>query len=323
MPPRPRPEWLPLLLAGAAVLFGGGFGCTPDVRGVDFRAASVLSIPGDESSPLDWYAAFSGKALPGTAIAGLPYAVKAPFEVSARVGVFLPDVRHASQDGRACIGFADRASSDDFRVCIRVYPLRLRVFSNLDGVYPNLAGTFADCLDDSHVELDLRDDGTTVTASYRCNPGDELSTLLTAASKWEADEQWDPFVSVSNLAPGGQLGLDDLGIDTLEPALDADPEERAAFETLEALQRGLAAFYAIEAEELGAAQVAADAAVVSILAAEARNTPDADKLVAKAASTHAKLAETLAAGGAAKFQKAFWKLAGLDANALEALALGF
>lgn len=319
--PRRRPELLLLLLAGAAVFFGGGFGCTPDLRGVDFRAASVLSDPDDVNVEVDGYAAFTGREVQGTAIAGLPYALKPPFEVSARFGVFVPEARHDSREGRGCIGFADRATPDDFRVCIRVYPLRIRVFSNLDGTYPNLEGEFADCLDDTHVELRLQDDGETVTASYRCSPGDAFSTLLTADSLWSADEQWDPFVSVSNLTQGGQIGFDNLHIATAEPG--ADPEEAAAFETLAAFQLALDAFYALEAEDPVAAQAAADAAVVAILAAEARETPDADKLVAKAASTHAKLAETLAAGGAEKFQKALWKLAGLDANALEALASGF
>jgi hypothetical protein len=324
MSPRRCPELLLLWLAGASLFFGGGVGCTPDVRGVDLRPASVLSIPGDPSSPLDWYVALTGRGAPGTAIAGVPYRVNAPFRISARFGVFLPELRHDTEDARGCVGFADRASSEDFRVCIRVYPIRIRVFSNLDGTYPNFAGDFADCLEDSHVEIALEDDGETVTASYRCDPGDAFATLLTADSKWEPNEDWDPFFSASDIRRGAQLGMDDLRIETTAPEAvpDPDPEESAAFETLTAFSQALESFYALEAEDLDGAVALAELAQAQIDAADARDTA-ADKLVAKAASTHARQLDTLLAGAIDKYQKAFAKLAALDANALEALAAGF
>ena len=329
MSPRPRTERLLLALVGAALFCGGGFGCLPDARGVDFRAASVPSIPGDETSPPDWYMAFSGKLTPGTVTADLPYAVKAPFTISARLGVFVPEVRHASQDARGCIGFADRASPDDFRVCIRVFPLRLRIFSNLDGTYPNFNGVFADCLPASHVELRLIDDGTTVTAQYRCDPGDAFSTLLTAASRWRPSEQWDPFMSASNLAKGSQIGLDDLRITSTDPGMGADPEAITAFQTLTAFQLSLDSFYALEAGDDAGATLAAGLAHDAILAAEQGLDPvfgrssGADKLIGKAESTQLKLLDTLEAGATEKFQKGFLKLPGIQANALEALAPGF
>ncbi len=332
MSPRPRQESLLLALVGAALFLGGGFGCRPDARGVDFRPASVLSVPGDETSPLDWYMALSGKAEPGTVAAALPYAVNATFRVTARLGVFVPEARHASQDARGCIGFADRASSDDFRVCIRVYPLRLRIFSNLDGTYPNLSGVFADCLPASHVELQLTDDGTTVTASYRCDPGDPFSTLVTAASRWRPSEQWDPFVSASNIAKGGQIGLDNLRIESTDPGVAADPEAITAFQTLTAFQLGLDSFYALESDAPDSVTVAAGIAASAhdeLLTAEQGLDPafgrasGADKLLGKAESTQLRLLETLEAGATEKFQKGFLKLPGLEANALEALATGF
>jgi hypothetical protein len=341
VPPRPRHETLLLCLVGAALLFGGGFGCIPDPRGVDFRPASVLSVPGDETSPLDWYMAISGKAPPGSLTADLPYAVNATFSITARLGVFVPEARHASQDARGCIGFADRGSSEDIRVCIRVYPLRLRIFSNLDGTYPNFTGVFADCLPASHVELKLTDNGTTVTAQYRCEPDDPFSTLTTRASLWRPSEKWDPFVSASNLAKGAQIGLDDLRIESTDPAVGADPEEGpdpeavTAFQTLTAFQHGLDSFYALEgpvegpAPDLDAATAAAAQADASLLEAEGSLDPGfgqesgADKLLAKSESMQLRLLETLEAGAVEKFQKGFLKLPALEANALEALATGF
>jgi hypothetical protein len=341
--PRPRPESLLLALVGTALFFGGGFGCVPDARGADFRPASVLSVPGNETSPLDWYMAFTGKGAPGTVAAALPYALKAPFGVSARLGVFVPEARHASQDARGCIGFADRASSEDFRICIRVFPLRLRIFSNLDGAYPNFNGVFADCLPASHVELQLADDGATVTASYRCDPADTFATLLTAASRWRPSEKWDPFVSATGLAKGAQIGLDNLLITSTDPGIEADPDPEAvtAFQTLTAFQRGLDSFYALESDAPDRVTVAAGIAGLahdSLLAAQLSLVPafgqtsGADKLLAKSESTQLRLLETLEAGAtgetpeanaAEKFQKGFLKLPGLEANALEALATGF
>jgi hypothetical protein len=218
------------------------------------------------------------------------------------------------------IGFADRGSSDDFRVCIRVFPVRLRVFSNLDGQYPNLAGVFADCLPASQVELKLEDDGTTVTAQYRCNPGDAFSTLTTTASRWRASEKWDPFISASNVAKGAQLGLDDLQISSAGP-FSADAEATTAYQTLLAFQSGLDSFYAVEADNPTAAVAAAVMAHDALLAAEAGS--GADKLVAKAESTQLKLLETLEDGDTEKFQKGFLKLPPIEADALEALAPEF
>lgn len=322
MPLRTRADLLLLLLASACLLFGGGVGCDPVLEGVDFRAGSVLSDPGDRTSPRDWFMAFGGKKAPGNGRAQLPYPVKAPFGVSARMGVFVAGALAASAGADGCIGFRHTASSDEYRLCVTYeVPANVRVFSNLDG-------TTADCAGASRVELDLDDDGVNVTASYRCSGSGSFSPLTSVASLWGATEKWNAFVSAAGLVKGGQVAFDDFRLDTAGP-FSGDDEAEIAWETFSAFALGVEAFILIENEEFDLATLdAADAAAKLQFARENLNpgfaeSSDADKLLDKAEGSHTKLLEGLLLGIATKYPKGFVKAADIDADALEALGPGF
>jgi hypothetical protein len=319
MLPRPRPHCVLLLFAGAALFFGGGVGCSPVLEGVNFRAGNVLTDPTD---PRDWFMAFNGKKAPGNGRAQLPYAVQAPFGVSARMGVFVEDLLLGSADAEGCIGFRDTGSSEEYRLCVTYQvPANVHVFSNLDG-------ETADCADATRAELDLDDDGVNVVARFRC-PGDvAYQELATAPSLWGMAEKWNAFVSAEGLRKGGQVAFDDFRIDS-PPLLPGSDPASIAFQTFDAFRLGMEAFYEIEGEDFDDATVDAGDAYFKLVFAVANLSPafaeasDADKLLSKAASSHAKLYDALLGGGVAKYQKGFAKTAAADANALEALAPGF
>jgi len=304
-------------LTAASVLCGGGFGCAPDLRGVELRAAT---LPG-----FGWYMAFNGKKPAGSGTFALPYAVKAPFTISARMGVFDDGALVASDDEVGCIGFADRASSDDERVCFEYQ--RQATGGPGIGVYSNLGSLNHLCPGGSVVELILENDGTTVTARYRCSSLDAFSVLETAATKWSASEEWDAFVLAGTMDPGAQVAFDDLRITSNGP-YSSDPEAAIAFETFQAFQLGLESFYDVEADDLAAAQTDAGLSHDHIALAADDVDPTfaassgAGKLLDKAEQSHLRLLQLLP-GSAAKFPKTYLKVAPLDADALAALATGF
>ncbi len=312
-----------LVLTAASLLLGGGMGCEPQLEGVDFRPANLPFIPGDKNSPLDWYMAFDGKKPPGNAWAALPYPVKAPFGIEARMGVFLDAALLASAGAEACIGFRRSDLGDDYRLCVayQLAPVKTLVFSNLDSLT-------ADCVGATKAELDLDDDGVNVTARYRCPGAGSFTTLTTSPSRWSADEKWNAFTGAYALGPGAQLGFDAFRVSS-SGEFSNDPEAEPAFYAFESLRMGIEAFYEIEDQaDLFDAIDELETARANLLFGRSKLDPDfagfraADKLFAKSDKTHAKLLGTLLSGGAEKFQKSFPKLADMNACALEALDPG-
>jgi hypothetical protein len=309
-----------LSLAGAALFFGGGVGCDPVLEGVTFRPASVLSDPNDRFSPRDWYMVFAGKKAPGSGRAQLPYPLSAPFGIEARMGVFSESALAASAGAEGCIGLRDSGSSDEFRLCTRyeVEPVpKLVIFSNLDA---NTGECFPPV---TRAELRLQDDGTTVTARYRCGPPAPFSVLASTPSLWTDTERWNAFVSATGLGKGGEVAFDDFEVESTG-LFSSDDEAEIARATFDALRLGWEAFYAVEEGDPTLAGALAGEAEGNIHFAEQHIDPGfaassgAGKLLAKAASAHAKLQ-----AGAEKFQKGFPKAAAIDADALEAIGTGF
>lgn len=307
---RLREDRLLLLLAAALLAFGGGLGCDPELDGVTFRAASVPSDPSDRRSPPDWFMAFGGKKAPGIGLAELPYALNAPFGVEARMGVFAPAALAASAGAEGCIGLRDTASSDAHRLCVSYETAAAEI-------HVSFGAESAACPDATRAELALDDDGMNVTARYRCGATGPFTTLSTAASLSSSGEAWHAFVSAEGLVKGGQVAFDDFAVTSAAVPIH-DPGETAFF-TFEAWRLGLEAFYEIEEDQdlPRAFSLATDAATQIQFAASKAAGSAAEKPLAKAAASHAKLL-----AGIAKYQKAFVKTAGLDADALEALAAG-
>ena len=173
------------------------------LQGVDFRATSRLTDPNNRFSPRDWYMAFNGKKAPGNGSAQLPYALLAPFGVSARMGVFVEDALAASANAEGCIGLRDTESADAHRLCVtyETGPANLRVA---------FGAATADCAGATRAELRLEDDGVNVTARYRCASNVAFSVLDTVASLSADDEKWNAFVSAEGVAKGGQVAFDDF-----------------------------------------------------------------------------------------------------------------
>lgn len=318
---RPRSHLLLMLLAGAALFFGGGVGCDPVLEGVTFRATSVLSDPNDRFSPRDWYMVFGGKKAPGNGRAQLPYPLSAPFGIDARMGVFTESKLVASSGAEGCIGLRDTGSSDEFRLCTRYEtdPVeKLVIFSNLD---PNNTD---ECFPPVYkAELRLEDDGMTVTARYRCGPPAAFSELASAPSLSSDTEKWNAFVSATGLGKGGEVAFDDFEVASTG-LFSGDDEAEIARATFDALRLSIEAFYAVEDGDLGLAGSRAGEAHGNIFFAEQSIDPGfaassgAGKLLGKAESAHAKLQTD-----ATKFQKGFPKAAAIDADALEAIGTGF
>jgi hypothetical protein len=300
-----------LLLAGSALFFGGGLGCDPVLEGVDFRATSRLSDPTDRTSPRDWYMAFNGKKAPGNGYAALPHPLLAPFAIEARMGVFDASRAAASQGSEGCIGMRNIGAAEEYRLCVRQDPGAMVIESSLDDETADCPPP-ASALETNRVRLELADDGMgEVVARYRC-PGLPEVELTSAASLWSDTEEWHAFVSANGLAKGGQVAFDDFLVASGEVGI-GDPGE-FAFQTFEAFRLGLEAFYAIEDEDpsLGGAR-AGEAHGRLLFAAEATADLVAAKLLSKAASSAGKLLLS-----SEKYQKGFAKLAGVEADALEA-----
>lgn len=309
---RPREDRLLLLAAAALLGLGGGVGCDPVLEGVTLRAARM---PASAGSPPDWFVAFSGKKPPGEGFAELPYALTPPFGVEARMGVFTAEALAASAGADGCIGLREAASSDAHTLCVRweSEPAALRV---------SFGAESAACEDATRAELRLGDDGVTVTARYRCSAGAPFSTLGTAPSLFGSGETWHAFVSAEGLVKGGQVAFEDFAVASA-PFASPHPDADVLQATFDALRLGLAAFYAVEAGELGEAASLAGEAHGNVhfaeqhLSAALADATGAGKLLAKAKSSHAKLLAS-----ASKLLKGLAKTAAADADALEALAAG-
>jgi hypothetical protein len=306
-------DGLLLLLAGAALLFGGGVGCDPALSGVDFRAKSRLSDPDDRTSPLDWYMAFDGKKAPGDGSAELPYPLLAPLGIEARMGVFDASKTLASQGSAGCVGLRNAGAAEEYRLCVRQEAGAMRVESSLDGATADCPAP-ASAGETNRVRLELSDDGVNAVARYRC-PGLGFVQLTSVASLWSEGEAWHAFVSADGVAKGGQVAFDDFRLTGAAPPLQ-DPTE-IPFVTFDALRSGIEAVYAIEDGEFSEAASLAGDALGKIEFAANSFTSDraAQKALAKAASSHTKLLES----AGSKYVKSFVKTAGLDAAALEAL----
>lgn len=308
---RPRHDLALLLLAGAALFFGGGVGCDPVLEGADLRATSRLSVPDDRTSPHDWYMAFTGKKAPGNGSAQLPYALTAPFGVSARMGVFVEDALAASVGAEGCIGLRDTESADEHRLCVtyQTGPANLRIA---------FGAATADCPGATRAALDLDDDGVNVTARYKCGGIGSFTTLDTTPSLWADGEAWNAFVSAEGVAKGGQVAFDDFRVASEDPSATPGSPADVAFETFEAWRLGVEAVYEIEDEDLGGAgSLAGNAQGKLGFAAETASDPDAAKLLDKAESSLGKLLLS-----PSKYQKGFVKVADVIASALAALDAG-
>ena len=306
-------RWDPLLLLGAAacLLFGGGIGCDPVLQGVDLRATSRLSDPNDRFSPRDGYIAFNGKKAPGNGLAQLPYAMTAPFGVSARMGVFVEDALAASAGAEGCIGLGDTESADEHRLCVtyEIAPAN---------VHLAFGAATADCAGETRAELQLEDDGVNVTARYRCGGLGPFTTLDTTPSLWSEDEKWNAFVSAEGVAKGGQVAFDDFRVVAEAPSAAPGSPVELAFLTFDAFRLGLEAFYEIEDEDFAEAGALAGEAQGKLgFAAAAADDPAVQKLLSKAKSSLEKLLLSTA-----KFQKGLPKVADVEAAALEALDAG-
>jgi hypothetical protein len=303
-----------LVLAGAALFFGGGVGCDPVLDGVDLKAAYVLSDPGDKTSQ-DWYARFGGKKAPGNGLAEIPYPVAPPFAIEARVGVLDPAAVADSADAEGCIGFRRSDGGEQYALCATYLtsPSRTRVFSNL-------SFSEFDCDGASFAILRLEDDGMTAETSYKC-PGDaDFVPLDDDVSEWGADEKWFPFLSASNLAKGGEVGIDDLQFFSAGP-FEPGAEGDIAFATFDALRAGIDAFRDVESGASGTSNgTAMDAllngAVALKEAASAFPDTNAAKLLAKSQKSGFKLVFGLFHEGEEKYEKGFPKTAASIADAL-------
>jgi hypothetical protein len=305
-----RSDRLLLALAGGLLLFGGGIGCEPVLQGVDFRAKSRLSIPGDRASPLDWYMAFGGKKAPGNGDAQLPYALVPPFRVAARMGVFEERALAASTGAEGCIGLRDTESDDEHRLCARYGDDPPTVFVRYEGEQAECAGA-------ERAELELAVDaaGTNLTVRYRC-PGGALLVLTTVDALFDEGEEWNAFVAAAGLVKGGQAAFDDFEVESGDVGL-GDPRE-VVFLTFEAFRLALEAFYELETGDPSQAPDLAGEAHGKLLAVSTVVDDDAvRKLVDKAAASLSKLVVS-----AAKYQKGFAKFADAEAAALEALEAG-
>ena len=302
--------WL-LLGAAACLLFGGGVGCDPELAGVDFRATSVLSDPNDRFSPRDWYMAFNGKKAPGNGSAELPYELTPPFGVSARMGVFVQDSVADSLGSEGCIGLRNTGAAEQVRLCVRQDPGVLVIDTSLDS-------SSATCPGATRAELDLDDDGMNVVARYRC-PGLAFVPLTSAASDFDAGEEWNAFVAAEGLVKGGQVAFDDFRVVSEDPSAAPGSAADIAFQTFEAFRLGVEAVYSIEDEEPGeAGGFAGEASGKLGFAAANSSNPAAQKLLGKAASSLEKLLLSTA-----KYQKGFVKVAGVIASALSTLDSDF
>jgi hypothetical protein len=318
MRPCLRSDRLLLALAGGLLLFGGGVGCDPVLDGVDLRAASRPSIPGNRASPPDGYMAFAGKKAPGDGHAQLPFALMPPFGVAARMGVFDEGALAASVGAEGCIGLRDTGSADEHRLCVRHEdPANLHV--RFGGAAAECPGALRAALD-----LDVDEDGASLVARYRCASSGPFTVLATVDSLWAEGERWNAFVSASGLAKGAQVAFDDFHLEAGEP-FSADAEAFIAFTAFQAFVLGIEAVYDVEDGLFGSAANKAGEAAAKMeycaanLSGAFAAASDADKLLAKAAAGHAKLL----AGAASKYAKSFVKVAGADAAALDALEPGY
>jgi hypothetical protein len=305
-----RSDRLLLALAGGLLFFGGGIGCEPVLSGVDFRAKSRPSIPGNRASPPDWYMAFGGKKAPGNGDAQLPYALVPPFSVAARMGVFEERALAASAGAEGCIGLRDTGSPDEHELCARYD-------DEPPAVFVRYAGEQAECPGAERAELELAVDagGVDLVVRYRC-PGGAFQELTTVDALWDAGEEWNAFVSASALAKGGQAAFDNFVVESGDVGF-GDPRE-IVFLAFEAFRLALEAFYELEDGDPSQAPDLATEAVGKLQAVSASVDDDAvRKLVDKAASSLAKLLVS-----AAKYQKGFPKFADVEAAALEALEAG-
>jgi hypothetical protein len=316
---RPRSDPLLLLVAGALLFFGGGFGCEPVLEGVDFRATSQPSVPGDRSSPPNWYMAFGGKKAPGDGDAQIPFALVPPYGIAARMGVFAEGALAASVGAEGCIGLRDTGSADEHRLCVTYE-------KGPTNAHVTFGGASADCpgVARAWLDLDVGADGTSIVARYRCADIGVFTNLDTVPSLWAEGERWNAFVSASALVKGAQVGFDELHLATGDP-FSGDAEAFIAFTAFEAFVLGIEAVYDIEDGDFASAANKAGEAEGKMSYCAANLSPafaavsDADKLLAKAASGHVKLF----AGSAAKYVKSFAKVAGTDADALGALEPGY
>jgi hypothetical protein len=299
----PRSELLLLALAGGLLLLGGGIGCEPTLAGVDFKAKSLKpAAPG----PLDWFMAFGGKKPPGSGEMRLPYTLRPPFGVRARMGVFEQRALAPSVGAQGCVGLRDAASSDEHRLCLAY---------GTTGVEITFGGESVDCPGVRRAELELAVDagGTQVVASYRCFPIGPFSTLDTAPSQWADGEPWNAFVAAAGLGKGAQMGFDNFFVDS-HAVIFPDPGE-PAFLTFDALRLGIEAVLEVEDDNPGAvANLASEAQAKLENVAATTDDPAQAKRLDKAAASFAKLAAS-----GAKYPKGFTKLAAVIAAALEAL----
>ena len=249
---RARHDRMLLLLAGAALFFGGGVGCDPELDGVDFRPSYVFTVPGDNDSPKDWYMRFGGKKEPGNSWAVLEYPLLPTYAATARFGVFDLDALAASEDAEGCIGFREDDLSDEFRLCVTYQiPTNIHIYSY------GLDGNTADCAGDIKAEIQLEDNGANVVARYRC-PGDAVFTQLSSvASRYDAGERWFNFTGAYAMPQGSEVGFDDFRLTSAGP-FAMTPEAEAAWHTFQGWGLALEAFYELELGDQNDAQTRAE-----------------------------------------------------------------
>jgi hypothetical protein len=299
----PASDLLLLALAGALLLLGGGMGCEPTLAGVDLRAKSIR-VPAPNAP--DWYVAFGGKKPPGEGEVQVPYALRPPFGVRARMGVFDERALAASVGADGCIGLRDAASSDEHRLCVGY---------GGSGVHIAFGSETAECPGVRRAELDLGVDaaGTSLVARYRCTTVGVFTTLDTVPSLWAEGERWNAFVSAAGLAKGAQVGFDDFHVASKD-VLFPDPGE-PTFLAFDALRSGMEAVYELEdGDPNGAAELLGEARGKLDFVAGHIDDPALQRQLDKAASSLEKLAAS-----PTKFPKSFVKLAAIIASALEAL----
>jgi hypothetical protein len=251
--------------------------------------------------------AFGGRKAPGAGDAQLPFTLRPPFSVAARMGVYDARALVASAGARGCIGLRDTASSDEHRLCVTYDPANLEVA---------FGGETRQCPGATRASLDLHVDesGANVVASYRCGAIGPFEMRATAPSLWAEGERWNAFVAASGLAKGAQAAFDDLRVSSGPVGIN-NPEE-LAFLTFEALRFAAEAGYQIEVGNFAqAAQAAGEAQGKLDYVASTTTHPAAKKLLGKASSSLGKMIAT----PTSRYHKGLAKLAVSLASALEAL----
>jgi hypothetical protein len=243
---RLRHDLLLLALAGAALFFGGGIGCDPELDGTKLRIDSV--------APFGYFMGINGSKAPGSAWLEMSYPSVPSFGITARVGVFLDEKGPATHDASIGVGFRKSDLTDSYEIRARYeYTPTVKLFLS-----SNLDGTTAECAPGVlRAELQIGDEAGDVVASYRCEGQTMFSELTSVASRYDAGERWFPYVAASNLMKGGQVAFDDLRLNSAGP-FAMTPEAETAWQTFQGFGNALEAFYSLELGDQNDAQLRAE-----------------------------------------------------------------